>query len=272
MRFKTVIHAANNPAAHTKEDHTVEADGTEATITDDAGEASPATAVDAKGEDCDPVVDERSWEQKALDGVLAVLTAGLRAPERVLSDHGGARPQVTVTIDLHTMIHQAHTAGLLPEGFNLDTIQDYGKPGLFLCEGTYTGPIRPSEVRQLLCEADLVPVVLGGQGQVLDVGTKRRFFEGYLRKALGVRDGGCAAPGCTAPLSWCQAHHVLPARDDGATSIENGVMLCRHDHALADTGEWVITFQHGVPYFTAPKYRDPSQTPRRNTYWRQQFF
>lgn len=219
-----------------------------------------------------PVEDDRTWAQKAWHGFLAVLTAGFRASKRVLSDHGGTRRQVNVTIDLHTMLRQPHIVGLLPADFDLETISEYWKPDRFLYEGTHTGPMRPSVVRRLLCGAELIPAVLSGNGEVLDMGTKQRFFDGYIRRAISIRDGGCVAPGCTAPFSWCQADHVIPARFNGPTSIENGVMRCWHDHALADAGEWEITVKYGVPYVTVLKYRDPSQRPCRNTYCRQQFF
>jgi hypothetical protein len=47
-----------------------------------------------------------------------------------------------------------------------------------------------------------LPAVLGGDGQVLDVGRERRLFTGPLRRALVLRDGGCAFPGCDRPPRW----------------------------------------------------------------------
>lgn len=256
----TITHAANNPAARATPTISVVPEHAEALGDDTAPKLDPAPA------------DQRSWPRKALDALLSVVTAGLAHPDNPLPDHGTTRPQISVTIDLHTMLRQASIAGLLPPGTDLESAAIYDRPEFYLCEGTHTGPIRPSEVRQLLCRADFLPVVLGGEGQVLDVGEKRRFFDQYVRRAIAARDGGCAAPGCTAPLSWCQGHHIDPARDHGPTSVDNGVMLCRHDHALADRGDWFIQMIDGVPYFTAPRYRDPTQSPRRNRHWRQRLF
>ncbi|MGO1182725.1 MAG: HNH endonuclease signature motif containing protein [Micrococcaceae bacterium] len=266
----TITHAANNPAARATPTISVVPEHAE---TLDEHRGADGTSETDTSQKTDPaLVDQRSWPRKALDALLSVVTAGLSHPDNPLPDHGTTRPQISVTIDLHTMLRQASIAGLLPPGTDLESAAIYDRPEFYLCEGTHTGPMRPSEVRQLLCRADFLPMVLGGEGQVLDVGEKRRFFDHYVRRAIAVRDGGCAAPGCTAPLSWCQGHHIDPARDHGPTSVDNGVMLCRHDHALADRGDWFIQMIDGVPYFTAPKYRDPTQTPRRNTHWRQRLF
>jgi hypothetical protein len=49
-------------------------------------------------------------------------------------------------------------------------------------------------VRRLACDAQVVPLVLGSAGQVLDAGRSRRLATGPLRRALVVRDRGCAFP------------------------------------------------------------------------------
>ena len=64
-----------------------------------------------------------------------------------------------------------------------------------ISEATFVGPIHPAHVRALACDAELIPVVLGGEGEVLDVGTGDRHFTGRLRQAVIARDGGCTAPG-----------------------------------------------------------------------------
>lgn len=263
--LETICQAANNPAGRTLNGETPFInDGTE---TPEIPGGKTAAAEDPDG---DPVgaMDRRTWGQRALNAVLSVLHTGLRSPSNKLPDHGTTRPVVMVTLDYATMMRQAHAANLLPADFDLSVIEPYNKPEFYLSEGQYTGPIRPVRLRELLMEADLMPVVLGGAGQVLDIGTKKRFFDGHLRAAVAARDGGCAAPGCTAPISWCQTHHHQPAREGGPTAVNNGVLLCRHDHALADRGDWQIEFIDDVPYFRAPMYHDPWQTPRRNTYWR----
>ncbi|MGO1664316.1 MAG: DUF222 domain-containing protein, partial [Micrococcaceae bacterium] len=263
--FETLVHAINNPRAKTGSHTGAAGDATNAATGADG--ATSTHAVDANG-DTVPNLDARSREQKAHDALIGVLHAGLKVPHNKLPDQGGTRPQVLVTIDLPLMLRMMVQAGITPKNFNPAWLTDGTLPGFELSQGSYTGPISPANIRHLLCEAEILPVVLGGAGQILDVGTSERFFDKHLRKALVVRDGGCAAPGCTAPAPWCESHHIDPARAQGPTSTANGVLLCHHDHRLADRGDWQISIVDDVPWFTAPPYIDPDQIPRRNTYWR----
>lgn len=262
--FRTLVHAMNNPRATPGSHSGGEADSSHLGFWDE-----PTHAVDADGNETDNL-DHRTRNQKAHDALIGVLTAGLKIPHNKLPDQGGSRPQMLVTIDLPLLLRMMHQAGIAPKNFDPAWLTDGTLPSFELSQGSYTGPISPAAIRNLLCEAEILPVVLGGAGQVLDVGTSERFFDKHLRKALVARDGGCAAPGCTAPAPWCEGHHTDPARNQGPTSTANGVLLCHHDHRLADRGDWQISIINDVPWFTAPPYIDPDQVPRRNTYWRPQ--
>ncbi|WP_430502458.1 DUF222 domain-containing protein [Micromonospora trifolii] len=54
--------------------------------------------------------------------------------------------------------------------------------------------LTPAAVRRLACDATILPAVLSGAGQPLDLGRQRRLITGPLRRALVLRDGGCACP------------------------------------------------------------------------------
>nr|WP_238706059.1 hypothetical protein [Serinicoccus marinus] len=54
-------------------------------------------------------------------------------------------------------------------------------------------------MRQLACEADIIPAVLGEKGQILDLGRAKRLVTPGQRRALAHRDGGCTFPGATYP-------------------------------------------------------------------------
>ena len=73
-------------------------------------------------------------------------------------------------------------------------------------------------------------MVLGGRGQVLDVGRKRRLHTEAMRLTMGVRDGGCTAIDCEAPPGLCHAHHDIPWSHGGPTNIDTGRLLCPHHH------------------------------------------
>ncbi len=66
----------------------------------------------------------------------------------------------------------------------------------------------------------------------LDVGTSTDTIPPHLRRAVILRDQHCAAPGCTAPPSACQVHHIRPRSKGGATSLTNMILLCGFHHLI----------------------------------------
>ena len=156
---------------------------------------------------------------------------------------GGERPHVTVTIDLQDLRNGVGAAVL-----------EHG------------GPVSASEARMLACDARIIPAVLGGASQVLDVGAASRSFPAAIRRAITLRDRGCSWPGCHRKPGWCDAHHVKHWCDDGPSSYENGCLLCPFHHAEIHRGHWLVRMApDGVPEFIPPPWVDPRQVPRRNT-------
>jgi hypothetical protein len=147
-----------------------------------------------------------------------------------------------------------------------------GQPGTGTRAGTgtllFTGPVTADTVRKIACDADIIPVVLGGEGQVLDIGRASRVFPPHIRKALTARDRGCAFPQCTIPAPWCEAHHTTYWYRGGTTGTDNGTLLCSHHHHLIHKEQWTIQMRTGIPWFIPPPHLDPAQTPRRNSYFR----
>jgi hypothetical protein len=92
--------------------------------------------------------------------------------------------------------------------------------------------LAPETVRQLACQAEIVPVVLGSRGEVLDLGTRVRLFTPAQSRALWLRDGGCSFPGCTVPAHWCDAHHIVHWVDGGTTDLANAALLCARHHQI----------------------------------------
>jgi hypothetical protein len=94
--------------------------------------------------------------------------------------------------------------------------------------------ISAGAVRRLACRAGIIPMVLGGESVVLDMGREQRLFDRYQRIALAQRFGGCATDGCDRPPSWTEAHHKDPWRQGGRTDLADGLPLCPPHHHMAD--------------------------------------
>ena len=184
--------------------------------------------------------DPRPAGRRRADALVEVCRRALAAG--TLPERGGDRPQIVVTVPL----------AALRDGLGSATLDD----GTAISAGT---------ARRLACDAAVIPAVLGSRSEVLDVGRARRLFTGPLRRALVLRDRGCAFPGCDRPASWCEAHHIRPWAAGGPTSLANGVLLCRHHHRLVEQGDWQVGLgADGVPEFRPPPWADPDQTPLRN--------
>ena len=150
----------------------------------------------------DPNAEYLTPAMRRADGLLAMVNHHTR--QASAPTHGGDRPRISVILNYDKLQKTAHDHGLLT--------------------GTLAGtgePVPAGILRQLLCDADLLPVVLGGPSQILDIGQAQRFVTTAQRHALEVRDGGCAFPGCDKPPQDCHAHHIIPWWQDGPTNLSN---------------------------------------------------
>lgn len=197
-------------------------------------------------------------QQRAADALVEIVGAA-QAVESGTASSGSVPArgaQLQVLIPYTDLLDRAAASGLLPDGTHVSA----------------------SELRVLACDAGLVPVVLGTHAEVLDVGHEHRLAPPALRRAIGLRDGGCAFPGCTTPLRHCDIHHVHPWQLGGPTTRGNTVALCRVHHALCEpeplrTGpdgrgiipdRWEVRIDgRGLPEFIPPAAVDPSRTPGR---------
>lgn len=189
----------------------------------------------------DGEADPRSAPQRRADALERILRAATSSDD--LPVHGGLRPTITVLTDLDTL-RRALTGrgGVLDDGATLSA----------------------GAIRRLACDADVLPAVLGARGELLDLGRTARLVSAGLRRALVVRDGGCAWPGCDRPPAWTDAHHVRHWAEGGPTSLDNCVLLCRRHHRLAHEERWTIRMAALGPEFVPPRWIDPLQRPRRN--------
>jgi len=123
-----------------------------------------------------------------------------------------------------------------------------------VCETVDGQPLPVSTVRRLCCDAEIVPAVLSGEGEVTDLGRSRRTANRAQRRQLAAMHRGCAHPDCSVSFSACRIHHVKWWwRDLGATDIANLLPLCERHHHLVHEGGWGLTLDAGrIATWTRP--------------------
>lgn len=149
--------------------------------------------------------DPRTARQRAFDALVSVIGRGLSCPE--------GTPQMARTTLFVTMALDDLTGRTVGHGVTLA-----GEP------------LSARQVRELACEADLIPAVLGGEGEILDLGRAVRLATRAQVRALYLRDGGCTFPGCSVPAAWTIAHHATWFSRGGATDMDNLALLCQRHH------------------------------------------
>ncbi len=151
--------------------------------------------------------DPRSPQQRRSDALLAIVQRGMTSP--------GAAPttsnaKVIITISWEQLTGQLRGVGC-----------------------TMTGePLSVRAIRRLACEADLIPTILGSNGEVLDMGRRARLATPAQRQALWLTQKGCTYQGCSMPAQWSEAHHGVWWSRGGDTDLDNLYLLCPRHHTI----------------------------------------
>lgn len=194
--------------------------------------------------------DPRTADQRCADAAAEMVQLARTSPG--ISTSGGHRPTLLVEIPYETLVGRAGCG-----------------PGTFL-DGH---PLSAGAARRLACDAEIIPVVLGGASQPLDIGRTAYTPPIALRRAVLMRDKHrCATPHCGGLPR--HVHHIVHWVDDGPTALDNLVSLCGHCHRAVHRPEprWVIAVvPGGRPRFAragpAPQQARESRTgasrPRR---------
>jgi hypothetical protein len=171
--------------------------------------------------------DERTPAQRRADALGEICREWLDLADRPTL--GGERPHVVVTMDLEAL--RAHSGGR-------PVLEDVG---------SVTG----ETARRLACDASVTRVITDARSVPLEVGRATKVVSPALRRALAIRDRGCAFPGCGRPPGWCDAHHVKHWADGGETGLSNLVLLCRPHHRVIHRG-FGVAMVDGLPVFRRP--------------------
>jgi hypothetical protein len=157
--------------------------------------------------------DNRSMPQRNADALTDICRFWLDHSDDT-SISGGERPHITVTVPYDILTGNERRLGEI--------------------DGN---AVNAEAIRRLACDAGIVRIVTDGESQPLDVGRRARTVTPAMRRALELRDAGCTWAGCTAPASWCDAHHIIHWVDGGVTALINLILLCRKHHTAVHNGK-----------------------------------
>ena len=107
------------------------------------------------------------------------------------------------------------------------------------CHIGHGGAIAAETARRLVCDASIVTLEEGEDGELLNIGRRSRSIPPAIRRALAHRDQGCRFPGCLNHR-YVDAHHIRHWADGGETRLDNLVLLCRHHHGLLHEGGFTL--------------------------------
>lgn len=173
--------------------------------------AVAATEASAEASSAPNVDDGGRLEERRADAIVDVARAYLQHRPRTL---GSGYELVVIT-----------SSPLLEQGAN--------GIGGFLPEGT---PVPLHVARMLACDGARVDVVMGKDGELLDVGRPTRAIPSAIARALWLRDGGCRVPGC-GRRRHLHAHHIQGWADGGPTKLSNLVLVCSSHHRMIHEGQ-----------------------------------
>lgn len=187
--------------------------------------------------------DLRTAGQRRHDGLDELLTRWLSSTDAPSNGGNGTEVVVTVT--------------------DTDLWAEHGY-GFYLRDGT---PVSAEQIRRDMCDGKLTVAWFDESADGFWMSpSPERYFTGRKRRALELRDQGCAFPKCDRPPRWCDGHHIRPWRLGGPTVVGNGVLLCRVHHRLVEAGEWTVRMgSDQQPEFLPPDFIDPDRKPQRNT-------
>ncbi|MGH1488431.1 MAG: HNH endonuclease [Acidimicrobiales bacterium] len=142
------------------------------------------------------------------------------SPGDACGDPGRRTASVLVVVDHETMSNGAHEASLRQTESGHD--------------------IALESIARLCCDALIRRVALDEDGVPLNVGRKYRTATDGQWAAIKAVHADCAWSGCSAPIGWCQAHHIQEWEHGGPTDFDNLIPLCSKHHHRVHEGQWSI--------------------------------
>jgi hypothetical protein len=167
--------------------------------------------------------------------------------EQFLARHGEETGAASSADRVQVVVHIDHAV--------LSEQQAAVEHGPHRCELEDGPALALDTARRLACDATIVGLVEGEDGEPLDIGRKTRAIPAAISRALKARDGGCRYPGCDR-TRFTEGHHVKHWADGGETKLSNLATLCGFHHRLVHEGGYGLTAtDDGLFVFTRPNGR-----------------
>jgi len=173
--------------------------------------------------------------RKIIETITAPRRGRLGASQAQVGEHGGVRTDWDHArgAAFRELIEHLPTDHLHPRtaATVVVTMAETTLRGALAACGLDTGgDISAGEARRLLCNAGVIPAVLGGASVPIDLGRSARLFNEPQRVAIGLTQHTCGAEGCDRPVAWCELHHREPWAQGGRTDLADAVAVCHFHH------------------------------------------
>lgn len=218
----------------------------------------------------------RSADQRSADALAAALrtaddwfshdeTACAACGAPVPTPTGSREPLTNLVFDEESFRQWA--SGDAPEGpIDLDRL-------LRFAAGTADGaPVPADDIVRSMILGRVRVVVRRSDGVITYVGRRQRLFRGLLREAVVLQHPNCTWPGCGVPGSHCEADHLQPHVEGGATEAVNGGPLCDHHNRFkaehgyrterGTDGRWHVLRPDGTSITGPPSEQDQAEERR----------
>ena len=161
-----------------------------------------------------PAGETRTRAQQLADALVQLADNALASGS--LPTLRTVKPHIVLNLDVEDFVDPAPAPGAARTGFG--------------------AVLSAARARWLACDGTISRMVMGPDGQPLDVGRTQRVVPPHIRRAIERRDGHCVFAGCSAPTHWCDVHHLLEWVNGGETSLRNSALLCERHHTKVHHG------------------------------------
>ena len=112
-------------------------------------------------------------------------------------------------------------------------------------------PITADQARKLACEAGIIPMVLGGKSEVLDLGRRKRLYTSTSGSRSGTATSTAPPSAATGPPRCATSTTTCPGAGAARPTVADGRLLCPRHHSYAHSPKYEMkTIPNGRVVFS----------------------